>query len=134
MKSGPKIILYFDGVCNLCNSVVDFFIRKDKKDRFLFCSLQSEEAARRLPEEFRQASGLKSVVVEENGVYFEKSRAVLKALIALGGIYRLFALLLILPTSVSDPFYDFIAKNRYKWFGMKNSCRVPSPSEKAKFI
>lgn len=129
-----KVIIYFDGVCNLCNHIVDFFIRRDKHDRFLFCSLQSDQAHARLPSHCFGSTDLNSVVVEYQGQYWSKSRAVIKAMQTLGGGYRLFSLALLLPKKLTDVIYDIIAKNRYKWFGKRETCRIPSTYEKNKFL
>jgi predicted DCC family thiol-disulfide oxidoreductase YuxK len=123
-----QTIIFFDGVCHLCNSFVDFAIRADKKRKFKFAPLQGETAAKLLSEKDRKS--LESVVVYFDGKTVYRSRAILKVFSGLGGIYSLAALFGILPTAVLDFFYHRIAINRYKWFGEREFCRLPLPEER----
>lgn len=137
MSTGPlenKVIIYFDGVCNLCNHVVDFFIRRDKNDIFRFCSLQSEIAQKRLPSHLLDPESLNTVVVEYQGQYWSKSKAVIKALQMLGGVYSIFFIALLVPKRLSNFIYDYVASHRYNWFGKRQTCRVPNINEKNKFL
>ncbi|SEG41894.1 thiol-disulfide oxidoreductase DCC family protein [Algoriphagus boritolerans] len=133
MISGKSVIL-FDGVCNLCNASIDFIIKRDKKNRFLVGALQ-EEAGKKLLSRFEVNSEyLDSLVLIEDGQVYFRSTAALKIAKNLPGLWPLFYLLIFLPSSLRDGIYDWIGKNRYRWFGKKNTCRLPSPEEKAKFL
>ncbi|MDH7445641.1 thiol-disulfide oxidoreductase DCC family protein [Aquimarina sp. 2201CG14-23] len=131
---GKKIVL-FDGVCNLCNGAVNFIIRHDKNDVFRYASLQSD-IGRTLAEEFNiDTSKLDTILlIEPKKNYYHKSTAALHIARQLSGGYPLIFVFLILPKFLRDSVYDFIAKNRYKWFGKRESCVIPTPKLKALFI
>ena len=128
-------VLFFDGVCNLCSGVVQFFIRNDKKGQFLFASLQSKAGEKAL-REAQQRLGTRpdSVLLYTNGQYFIKSNAVITALSMLGGGWSLSKAALILPGFFRNAIYDWVARNRYKWFGRQDACMIPSPELKARFL
>ncbi|MBS1517428.1 MAG: thiol-disulfide oxidoreductase DCC family protein [Bacteroidetes bacterium] len=128
-----KIVL-FDGVCNLCNSSVNFIIDNDKKNIFRFTSLQSEKGAEILQKYDLSGSNIDSVILIDGGKAYIKSDAALRIARELGGIYRSLYFFIILPAFLRNSVYDFIAKNRYKWFGKKDSCRIPTPELKNKFL
>ncbi|HRB00904.1 MAG TPA: thiol-disulfide oxidoreductase DCC family protein [Ignavibacteria bacterium] len=128
-----KIIL-FDGVCNLCNSSVNFIIDNDHKNVFKFTSLQSEKGIDLLKKYDLLDKNIDSVILVENDKAYVKSDAALKIAKTLGGKYKLFYGLIILPAFIRNFFYDIIAKNRYKWFGKKDSCRIPTLELKSKFL
>lgn len=125
-------VLFFDGVCNLCNRTVDFLIRHDKKRVLRYAPLQGTSARELLDANAIQS--LPSVVLLDKSGTYQRSTAVLRAVAKLGGPWRLARLLLIIPVTVRDTIYDWIAKNRYKWFGKRESCRLPSPEERAMFL
>lgn len=125
-------IIYFDGVCGLCNGFVDFIMKIDKEGKFKFSPLQSEFAKSRLSP--RYTEDLKSVVVEMNGEILEKSDAVFKVFEALGGKWKILSKLRILPPFIRNSGYDLVAEMRYKIFGKKDTCRLPTPEEKERFI
>lgn len=131
-----KKIILFDGVCNLCNQSVQFVIQRDKKDRFRFASLQSETGQRLLAERGIDRETTDSIVLIEPGVaYYLKSQAAIEIASDLGSgwpILRIFEY--ILPLSLRDRIYDFVARNRYKWYGKKEQCMIPDPGLKAKFL
>ena len=130
-------IIFFDGVCELCNSSVDFILKRDKKDLFLFASLQSEEAKEVLLKNnypVEKIEGLSNIIYLRKGRLEIKSKAVLLILWDLAGPYKIFSITLMIPTFLRDWIYDVIAKNRYRWFGKKESCRMPTPQEKEKFL
>jgi len=133
--SSPTSILYFDGVCNLCNRTVDYIIKHDKAQTFHFASLQSNFAAETLKPYNLDPKDLDSVILILNGQCYIKSRAAAQVLIQLGGwraiIGRLIALV---PKSFADWGYLWIARNRYRWFGQSETCRIPTPSERERFI
>lgn len=132
--SQPKSIVFFDGVCNLCNSSVDFMIKRDKNDRFLVGALQDETSKEILSQFEVKEDYLDSIVLLENGKVFYKSTAALKIARHLAGLWPALYPLIILPQGLRDVVYDWIGQNRYKWFGKQNTCRLPSPEEKAKFL
>jgi predicted DCC family thiol-disulfide oxidoreductase YuxK len=125
-------IIYFDGVCGLCNGFVDFIMKIDKEEKFKFSPLQSEFAKYRLLPKYTE--DLKSVVVEIDGEILEKSDAVFRVLESLGGKWKLAASLKIIPSFLRNAGYDLVAEMRYKIFGKKSTCRLPTPKEKDRFI
>lgn len=133
MSSDHKIIL-FDGVCNLCNGSVNFFITRDKKDIFRFAALQSDigiELQKKLNIDYEN---IESFILIDANKYYRKSTAALKVAGILGFPYNLLYPLLLIPPFIRNIVYNIIAKYRYKWFGRKEYCRVPTPEEKAKFL
>ena len=131
-----KKIVLFDGVCNLCTNTVQFIIKRDKKDIFRFASLQSEIGKQLLDERHIDATTNNSIVVIEPQVaYYVKSSAAIEIAKELGGLWpALQVFSYILPEGVRDATYQFIANNRYKWFGKKDSCMIPTPALKSKFL
>jgi predicted DCC family thiol-disulfide oxidoreductase YuxK len=130
-----KKIILFDGVCNLCDSAVQFIIENDKKDVFRFIALQSDLGQRIIKYLGIDTQKTDSIILYQIGfAYYYKAEAALQIAKDLGGIYYFASLLSILPTSFTNYFYDYIAKNRYKWFGKKDSCAIPSPEFQAKFL
>lgn len=132
--TGKKIIL-FDGVCNLCNNAVEFIIERDKKDVFRFASLQSEIGQKLTSERGIDPEAIDSIVLIEPGVaYYQKSTAALEISRDLSGGYSHLRHFSFLPEGLRDGIYDFIANNRYKWFGKKEACMIPTPELKARFL
>lgn len=127
-------IILFDGICNLCNSSVKFVIKRDKKKQFIFASLQSDAAENILLHHKYKKIGLNSIILIHQDNLYEKSSAVLNILSAMGMPWRLLAIFKILPLSWRDSLYDYIAKNRYKWFGKKDKCIMMLPTHKNRFI
>jgi predicted DCC family thiol-disulfide oxidoreductase YuxK len=127
-------IIFFDGVCNLCNASIDFIIKRDRKNRFLVGALQDEYSRKVLAQYNVNENYLDSLVLLQNGKIFYKSTAALKIARSLSGIWPIFYPLILLPKRFRDLLYDWIASNRYTWFGKKNTCRLPTPEEKAKFL
>lgn len=125
-------VVYFDGVCGLCNGFIDFVMSVDKNHIFKFSPLQSDYAKANLPSEF--TSDLKTIVVQINGQTFSKSSAVIAVLSELGGLWKIALLGKILPIFIANKAYDLVAENRYNLFGKKETCRLPTPEERAKFI
>ena len=133
----PDTIL-FDGVCNLCNGFVQFIIRHDPKGRFRFVALQSEAAQTLLA-----AHGLPptpptvapdSVLLLSQGQLYSHSTAVLRIAQGLGGVWQLAGAGRVLPRAWRDALYRFVARHRYRWFGRQESCPVPTPELKARFL
>lgn len=130
-----KKLIFFDGVCNLCNSSIQYIIKRDKKDVFMFAPLQSE-AAKNMPE-LQEADILKSdsiVLYEPRKGVSIKSTAVLKIGKHLGFPSNVLVIFRIVPRFIRDAVYDYIAKNRYKWYGKRAQCMVPTAEIKAKFL
>ena len=127
-------IILFDGVCNLCNSSVNFIIDHDKKNDFRFASLQSEAGQDLLKKFHLNVKDFDSIILIENGKHYQRSSAVLKIVKKFPGLWKLLYLFIIVPKPLRDFVYDNIADNRYKWFGKKESCRVPTPELKEKFL
>ena len=134
MESDKKIIL-FDGVCNLCNSTVQFVIKRDVNDIFRFTPLQSDTAKKLLHERNIDIDDIDSIIlIEPNVAYYTKSTAALEIGKELKGYDALSLILQWLPESFRNIVYDYIAKNRYKWYGKKESCMIPTEELKSKFI
>lgn len=133
MNKTHKIIL-FDGVCNLCNSSVTFVIKRDKKDVFRFTALQ-EEPGRNLMSKFEiDPAETDSIVLIDGERAYTKSTAALRISRHLGGAYPLLYGFMIVPKFLRNWVYDYIAKNRYKWYGKKDSCMIPTPELRSKFL
>lgn len=134
MRNDKKIIL-FDGVCNLCNNSVQFIIKRDKKDLFRYAALQSEVGQQLVQERGIDTSKVDSIILIDPGVaYFTKSDAALEISKSFGGLWGLLSVFSWVPTSIRNALYDLVARNRYKWFGKKEACMVPTPELKAKFL
>ena len=129
-----KSIILFDGICNICNSSVNFIIKHDKKKQFLFASLQSDAAKEILLHFKRKKLNLDSILLIDNKNIHEKSTAALKISKHLSNGYQLLYHLIIIPLFIRDWLYDLIAKNRYKWFGKKENCMVPTFEIKNRFL
>ncbi len=139
-------IVAFDGLCNLCNSTVNWIIDHDPKQQFKFIALQDiarlktgntekQEAYALLKNELIDASSdLSSVLLIENGQLYKKSTAVLRICRQLSGLYPVLHTYIIIPRALRDLVYDLIAHNRYKWFGKREQCRVPSPDVTQRFL
>lgn len=126
-------VILFDGVCNLCNSSINFVIDRDKQHRFKFASLQSqlgEEVAR----SFKGNTSLDSIILYQEGKILHKSDAVLEVARHLGALWPLLYVFKILPVGFRDWVYGIIAKNRYRWFGKSESCRIPTPELRDRFL
>jgi predicted DCC family thiol-disulfide oxidoreductase YuxK len=134
VKENKKIIL-FDGVCNLCNDAVQFIIKRDQNDTFRFAALQSEVGKKLVTERNIDTQTIDSIIlIDPNVAYYTKSTAALKIAEQLKGIWSLLPVLLWLPESLRNIVYDFIAKNRYAWYGKKQECMIPTPELQDKFL
>lgn len=130
-----KKIILFDGVCNLCNQTVLRIIKLDEKDTFRFTSLQSETGKEIIDYLKIDTTKVDSIILfEPNQAYYLKSTAALKIFGNFGGIWEVSKFLLFFPSFIRDFVYDIIAKNRYKWFGKKNQCMIPTPELLSKFL
>ena len=134
LPKNKKIIL-FDGVCNLCNNSALKVIKYDKNNVFLFAAIQSKIGKKIINHIGLDISKIDSIILYEPGIsYYVKSTAVLKVMQNFGGIWNLSCLFLIFPENFRNIIYDYIAKNRYRWFGKKEFCMIPTPKLKAKFL
>ena len=133
MKNEKQIIL-FDGVCNFCNFWVNFVIKRDNKDLFRFAALQSEKAKELTNRLKIDISSLDTFVMIVGEKFYIKSTAALMVSKELNSILKILFPLIILPAFFRDFVYDLIAKNRFKLFGRKESCRIPTEAEKEKFL
>jgi predicted DCC family thiol-disulfide oxidoreductase YuxK len=132
MNSNP--VLYFDGVCNLCNGVVKFIIKRDKKAKFKFASLQSVSGQNILKQYNLSIDNLESFILIKDNKFYNKSSAGLMVLKELGGWWKLLYAFIIIPKPIRDFIYDLIAKRRYKIFGRSDTCMVPIPELKERFL
>jgi len=134
IEKGKKIIL-FDGVCNLCNGAINFIIKRDKKDVFRYASLQSEIGQKLITERGIDISKIDSILlIDPAKTFYHKSTAALQIAKQLSNPYPLFYLFLVIPKFLRDWVYDIVAKNRYRWFGKKETCMIPTPELKTLFI
>lgn len=129
-----KRIVLFDGECNFCDANVQFIIKRDPVGHFYFTSLQSEKG-QTLIEKYSIPREIDSLVLIENGQAYVKSTAALRIAKKLDGLWHLLFLLILIPRKLRDRVYDFIAQNRFKWFGKKeDSCALPSPEVRKRFL
>jgi predicted DCC family thiol-disulfide oxidoreductase YuxK len=136
-------VLFFDGVCALCNGFVDYVMARDRRGYYRIAALQGETAAAmgamaaqppaRLVAE-GSSDPLRSLLLWDDGRWFRKSDAALRVAAGLGGAWRLAGVLLWVPRVVRDAVYDFIARNRYRWFGKREACRMPTQAERERFL
>lgn len=134
LPENKKIIL-FDGVCNLCDSAVQYVIKHDKKDVFRFVALQSDLGKEILDHIGIDPKHVDSIVLYEPGLaYYYKSSAAIEIARNFGGIFHFGTVFKIIPGFLRDKVYDYVARNRYKWYGKKDSCMIPTPELKAKFL
>jgi predicted DCC family thiol-disulfide oxidoreductase YuxK len=134
LPKNKKIIL-FDGVCNLCSASVQFVIKHDKKDIFRFVALQSDLGKQIIKHIGMDPKNIDSIVLYEPGIaYYYKSTAALEIAKSLGGYFHYGTVFKIIPTGIRNILYDYVAKNRYNWYGKQESCMIPTPELKAKFL
>lgn len=129
-----KQVILFDGVCNFCNYWVNFAIKRDKKKKLHFTPLQGETAKLLLPQYNLHTTSLSSVIFIDAGKAYTQSSAALRIAKHLDGGWKLFYGFIIIPKFIRDFFYNIIARNRYKWYGKKDSCMVPTPELKERFL
>ncbi len=132
MKEGPVIL--FDGVCNLCNGSVQYVIRHDRDALFKFASLQSDSGQQLLHKYQLPLNNFNSFVLIEEEKIYTRSTAALRVARKLSGMVKLLYGFIIVPAFIRDTVYDLIARNRYKWFGKKDTCMIPTPALKSRFL
>ena len=129
-----ETVVFFDGVCNICNKSVNFIIDRDVKNAIFFASLQSEYAKKKLLPFDVDPTDLNTIIFLENGVIYKKSDAALRICKHLNGNWKALSWCLIFPRFIRDFVYITIAKNRYKLFGKSDTCRLPTAEERAQFL
>lgn len=134
MPNQPHKILLFDGVCNLCNNTVLFVIKRDRKKQIRFGAIQSQEGKKLLQKFGIDQQYLGSLIFIDEGKVYLKSSGALRLSKYLSGLWPLFYALMVIPAFIRNPIYDFVAANRYKWFGKKEVCMIPTPELKSLFL
>lgn len=133
-KSQKHKIVLFDGVCNLCNGAITYIIKRDKKDVFKFAALQSKIGLELISKFNIDTTKVDSIILIDGEKHYEKSSAALRIAKHLSGGYPLLFGFIIVPKFIRNSVYDYIAKNRYRWFGKKESCMIPTVELKSKFL
>lgn len=133
-KQNSEAVIMFDGVCNLCNATVNFVIDRDSDRYFRYAALQSEAGQCFLDKHNRSVSDFDSVILQEGDTFYTKSTAALRIARKLDGAWPLLYLFIIVPAFLRNIVYDFIARNRYKWFGRQDECRIPDQELKSLFL
>ncbi|GAB2532838.1 thiol-disulfide oxidoreductase DCC family protein [Gracilibacillus alcaliphilus] len=128
-----KKIILFDGVCNFCNSSVQFIIKRDPKQHFQFAAIQSD-VGQQLLVNYQIPDNVDSLLLIEADDYYIESTAALRIARSLHRLYPLCGLFLWIPRFIRDPIYRWIAKNRYRWFGQQAQCMIPRPEDQRRFI
>lgn len=129
-------VLFFDGLCNLCNGSVDLLLRLDRRHRLRFASLQGRTAERLLATQTgaEGSDRVDSMILWEAGRISICSTAVLRSLTLMGGVWRLAGVALLVPRPLRDLVYRFVARHRYAWFGRRDTCRVPTAAEAGQLL
>lgn len=134
MNTPLQPIILYDGVCGLCDRFVQFIIKRDSSAKIKLAPLQSESAITLLQKFHLPITAHSTVVLIEEEKSYIKSAAVLRSLSYLDGAWKFFTILKIIPTPISDFIYDFVARNRYRWFGKFNACIIPTPEIRSRFL
>ena len=127
-------LILFDGVCALCDRAVDFVIRHDRDGLFRLAAIQSDAGARIADERGLAMASPESVYLIQGNSIYRKSTAALRIVKGLGGFWSLFYVLILVPRLIRDPIYDFVARNRYRWFGRKMSCHMLEGASADRFL
>ena len=127
-------ILLFDGVCNLCNGAVQFVIKNDKNKRFRFAALQSEAGIELSKKYNLPTDRMDTFVVIKKNKSYTRSSAALEVAKVLGGFWSLAYVFVVIPPVIRDAIYNWVANNRYRWFGKKESCMIPTPDIRERFL
>lgn len=133
LSSGRSLVL-FDGVCHLCQGSVRFVAERDPQGRFAFVPLQSATGQRLLLRHGLAGNDVRSLVLVEAGRVYTRSTGALRIARQLSSPWRALGLLLVVPASIRDAAYDWIARNRYRWFGRSETCEIPSPVVRARLV
>jgi len=129
---GP--VIFFDGVCNLCNKSIDFILKRDSSKNFRFASLQSEAAKSLLKNKSIDLQSIRTIILLKDGKTFYRSDAILEIVRQLSAPWPLLYVFKIVPRFIRDGMYNLVSKHRYNWFGKQDTCRVPSKEERARFL
>jgi predicted DCC family thiol-disulfide oxidoreductase YuxK len=136
-----NFIILFDGICNFCNSTVNFILKRDNNNIFRFSSLQSETGKRFLNEICKYENYKKNesvyndtIILLEDRKFYTRSTAVLRIVKKLKGIWKVLYIFILIPPSIRNFIYSIISKNRYEWFGKRDKCMIPTEKDKSKFI
>ena len=129
-----ETIVLFDGVCNFCNSSVNFLLKIDKASALKFAANQSEAGKKILSSFGRPTENIETILVYEEGKLYEKSEAALRIVSKLPSGWKILRIFAFLPLSIRDALYDLIARNRYRLFGKREACRIPKPEERSRFL
>ena len=127
-------VLLYDGICHLCNGLVRFVIRWDRKKTIRFASLQSDRGQSFLKDREMPTDDFDTLVYIKEGKYYVRSTAVLEVLKDMGGFWRVFYIFIILPTCLRDPVYRLVARLRYRLFGKSDQCTIPAPEIRERFL
>ena len=134
MDPSSHAVVVFDGECAFCNRWVDFLLRFDRRDIFRFTARQSQSGAAFSRQAGLPEGGVGSIIIAEGGHVLLRSNAVIRMLTLLGPPFSFASIFRVIPAAVRDTVYDFIARNRTKWFGRTQACRLPAPAEKHRFL
>jgi predicted DCC family thiol-disulfide oxidoreductase YuxK len=129
-----KPIILFDGECNLCDGLVQFVIKRDKRGKFMYGALQSEKGQEILKHFGFKTTDFDTFILLDKGHYYTKSTGILRGAAILGGLYQLLYFFIIIPAPIRDFFYNLVARNRYRLFGKKDYCMMPTPELKSRFL
>lgn len=132
MSQQPVIL--FDGVCNFCNSAVNFVIKRNAKANIFFTPMQSDAGQKLLQQYNLPVHDMQSFIFIDEGKVYKQSTAAFRVCRYLRGLWPVCYGLIIIPNFIRDGIYNWIAKNRYKWFGMRQTCMMPTPEVKARFL
>ena len=132
MDQYPVII--FDGICHLCCGWIRYLIRKDKTMKFRFATIQSETGQKVLNEVPENEKMMESIIYVKGNQYFRESSAILEILTDIGGFWKIVVVLKLIPKAIRDKIYQFIAKRRYRYFGKRTTCLLPTPENKKRFL
>ncbi len=129
-----KAVMLFDGVCNLCDQTVQFVLKRDKKGYFKFAALQSEAGQALLEQHQLPTEDFDSFVLLENGKLYQRSTAALRVCRRLGGAWPLLYAFIIVPPFIRNAVYNWVSRNRYRWYGKKETCMMPKPEWQERFL
>lgn len=127
-------VVLFDGVCNVCNATVQFILRHDRKEKFLFASLQGEYGRKVLETHHLPSDNFSSFLLADGDRIFAKSTGALELCRRLGGGWKILYAFILIPTPFRDAVYGYVARNRYRWFGKQDTCYMPTPALKRRFL
>lgn len=134
MKNKQNDVILFDGVCNLCNGAITFIIKRDKRNHYRFAALESDIGTMYLQKHEINPMETDSIVLIRGEKAYTKASAALRIARKMSGLWPLLYLFIIIPKFISNTVYDYIARNRYQWFGKEESCMIPTPALRDKFL